>query len=105
MKRRFDAVVTGHAIDRFRERIMDLQACEVVKLLMAPAIRNAVEMGAGRVTHGLVTVIAERGIIKTVFPAEWDGTPAGMARAKGKRLYGPPSKARRRRATMGGRFK
>lgn len=100
MKRRFDASVSAHAIQRFRERIMDLPEHQVANLLMHDSIRGAIERGAGRVTYGIVTVIAKEGAIVTVYPADWDTTPEGILRSKGRLKYRVPSKAGRRRASM-----
>lgn len=51
---------------------MDLEPSAVSKLILGcDEIRHALACGAMRITHGLVTLIADRGIVITVYPAGW----------------------------------
>jgi hypothetical protein len=41
-----DLYVTRHAIQRYRERVADLPACEIWRALDCPAVRAAIAFGA-----------------------------------------------------------
>ena len=73
--------VTGHAIQRFQERVQNLPVDQVEAALSSPFIQRAVEFGAKYVKlfNGARAVI-RGGVIITVLPREHPAGLMNMAR-------------------------
>lgn len=63
--------VTRHAIQRYRERVADVPACDVWRALDIPAVRVAIEFGARfvRLAGGQRLVLEENRVV-TVLPSD-----------------------------------
>lgn len=71
-----DLYLTRHAIQRYRERVADVPACEIWRALDIPAVRLAIDFGARfvRLAGGQRLVLEENRVV-TVLPREhWLGS-------------------------------
>lgn len=71
-----DVFLTRHAIQRYRERVADVPACEIWRALDSRAVRCAIEIGARFVKlAGGQRVVLEENRVVTVLPADhWLGS-------------------------------
>jgi hypothetical protein len=71
-----DVFLTRHAIQRYRERVADVSACEIWAALDIPAVRIAIDFGARfvRLSGGQRVVLVENRVV-TVLPSKhWLGS-------------------------------
>lgn len=66
-----EVFLTRHAIQRYRERVADVPACEVWRALDSRAVRAAIDFGARfvRLAGGQRVVLEENRVV-TVLPAD-----------------------------------
>lgn len=76
-----DVFLTRHAIQRYRERVADVPACEIWRALDCPAVRVAISFGARfvRLSGGQRVVLEENRVV-TILPKEFHET--GLARRR-----------------------
>ena len=80
--RTFTPIITGHAVQRYRERVADIPLSRIAEALDCPAIRSAISFGAPYVRlPGGQRVALDGARVVTILPA---GTPAGYIARRGR---------------------
>jgi hypothetical protein len=67
-----DLFLTRHAIQRYRERVADLPACEIWRALDIPAVRIAIDFGARfvRLSGGQRVVLDQHRVV-SILPRDY----------------------------------